>query len=484
MNKPNIVDEQGYFWWRDEKYPSNQFAPEQHVTGWLKISGNGEVRLELDGVLPTGKHPLAQITDNFSRKQPFRSIQGITKKTGKRVLLIDALGVGGQFNSSRFSFEKYIATMCLVGDVDLPRKGDIPRFSAVEVDMTGFENWLHLGTLGLKHTRRAMTLRSEVTRDVVFSTPVGKLTFEKHTEVVEPNGLHRFEAKVREYMTLTFQHKKALSAEQVREEFGAMQDLMTLLTDSHYSLAWPVVKIARTKRLFNFYFRRLGSSALPPELHELSTNFVQLQECFGELYAAWRSKRDEFGAGFYSYLSTKRDVNLYVENHFTNLVQGMESFHRTKYGSEQPAGPLQEKITRILNGVELEKDRRWLAGKLRHAAEPSLEERLHKIFETLPLGIEIDRLRSFAKSCADIRNDLAHFGGQRTRERSADFLLELSRKNDALGFFYHMTLLREIGLSDQMIKEWLKPGIATMRARTALAETGILDRNATPEKLL
>ncbi|WP_175944883.1 HEPN domain-containing protein [Burkholderia pyrrocinia] len=478
MDKSNIVDEQGYFWWRDEEYPSIQFAPEQHVTGWLKISKDGEVRLELDGVLPTGKHPLEQITDNLSRKQPRRSIQGITKKTGKRVLLIDAVGVGGQFNSNRFSFEKYIATMCLVGEVDLPRKSDVPRFSAIEVDLTGFENWLRLGTLDFKHTRRTMTLKSETVRDVIFNTSVGKLTFEKHTEVVEPNGMHRFEAKVREYMTLTFQHKKALSAEQVRDEFGAMQDLMTLLANSHYALAWPVVRIARTKRVFNFYYRRIGSSASPPELHELPTNFVQLKECFGDLYAAWRIKRDEFGAGFYSYLSTKRDVNLYVENHFANLVQGMEYFHRTKYGSVQPEGPLQEKVARILGAVKSTRDRKWLARKLQHAAEPSLEERLSEIFTLLPLDLDSDRLRSFAKSCADIRNDLAHFGGQRTRERSADFLLELSRKNDALGFFYHMTLLREIGLSDQIIKDWLKPGIATMRARAALVETGILDRNA------
>ncbi|CAJ6472579.1 metal-dependent hydrolase [Burkholderia pseudomallei] len=478
MDKANIVDEQGYFWWRDEKYPSAQFAPEQHVTGWLKISGNGEIRLELDGVLPTGKHPLEQITDNLSRKLPFRSIQGITKKTGKRVLLIDAVGVGGQFNSNRFSFEKYIATMCLVGDIDLPRKADVPRFSAVEVDLTGFENWLHLGTLDVKNTRRTMTLKSEVVRDVVFNTSVGRLTFEKHTEVVEPNGLHRFEAKVREYMTLTFQHKKALAPDQVRDEFGAMQDLMTLLTNSHYALAWPVVRISRTKKFFNFYFRRIGSSASPPELHELPINFVQLQGSFGGVYEAWRIKRDEFGAGFYSYLSTKRDVNLYVENHLANLVQGLEYFHRTKYGSVQPDGPLLEKITRILDGVESTKDRKWLAGRLRHAAEPSLEERLNEIFVTLPLDIDGNRLRLFAKSCADIRNDLAHFGGQRTRERSADFLLELSRKSVALGFFYHMTLLREIGLSDQLIKEWLRPGIATMRARAALVESGILDKSA------
>lgn len=477
MGKNHILDEQGYFWWRDETYPDSQFAPEKHVTGWLKIAEDGEIRLELDGVLPTSQHPIEQIIVNSSTRRPPRAIQGITKKTGRKVLLIDAIPNGGKFNSSRFSFERYFATMCLVGDTEFTRNGKIPSFSEMDIDLTGFENWLRFGTLDVTRTKRVTKLKSDEVRDVVYTTKVGKLTFAKHTEVAESSGLHRFEAKVRECMTLTLKPKAAFSAEQVRDEFGALQDLMTLLTNSHFSLAWPTVQIARTKKLFTFYFRRLTSSASPPELHELPTNFIQLRECFGDLYAAWRTKREAFGAGFYSYLSTRRDVDLYVENRFINLAQGMESFHRTKHGSVQPGSALQAKITRILEGVALTKDKTWLERQLRHAAEPSLEHRLFELFEALPFEIEADHLRTFAKTCADIRNDLAHFGGQRMREKSANFLQELSWKNEALGFFYHMTLLHEIGLSDESIKAWLMPGLATMRARAAMVEVGIMDRD-------
>jgi hypothetical protein len=311
----------------------------------------------------------------------------------------------------------------------------------------------------------------------VYNTEVGRLTFTKHTDVVEPNGLHRFEAKVREFMTLSFRKRSALSPQQVREEFGALQDLMTLLTDSHFSLAWPSVQISGSKKRFTFYFRRLISGASPPELHELCTNFVQLKESLGEIYAAWRTKRDEFGPGFYSYLSTRRDVNLYVENRFSNLAQGMEFFHRTKHGSEQPGSALQEKIDRILAGVTLEKDRKWLERRLQYAGEPTLEQRLCAMFEVLPFEIDAQRLKSFAKVCADIRNDLVHLGGQRTREKSADFLQDLSWKADVLGFFYHMTLFKEIGLSDESIKAWLMPGLASMRARAAMVEVGLMSRD-------
>nr|WP_144161551.1 HEPN domain-containing protein [Paraburkholderia sp. BCC1885] len=114
---------------------------------------------------------------------------------------------------------------------------------------------------------------------------------------------------------------------------------------------------------------------------------------------------------------------------------------------------------------------------MRYAAEPTLEQRLCATFEALPFGIDIQRLGSFAKACANIRNDLVHFGGQRTREQSADFLRELSWKADALGFFYHMTLLKEIGLSDESVKAWLMPGLATMKARAAMVEVGLMDRD-------
>lgn len=477
MDSSTTLDEQGYFWWREEKYPNDHFAPENHVTGWLKISINGEIRLELDGVLPSDEHPLTRIAGNRSAGHVPRMIQGVTKDTGKRVLLLDAVGNGGRFNSNSFSFERYSATMCLIGNSDFPKRRASPLFSTMEIDLTGFENWLLLGTLDLRRTRRSVTLRMDEARDIVFNTPAGKLVLEKHTEVIEPNGLHRFEAKVREFMTLVVRKTPAMTSEQIRTEYTAIQDLLTLLTDSHYSLAWPAVQISGSKKYYSFVFRRLGSSANPPGIHDMSLHLPKIKEKFGEMYAAWRIKREEFGAGFYSYLSTRRDIKLYVENQFINLVQGLESFHRTKYGSTIPASSLQAKIDRILGDVKLEKDRTWLERKLRHSAEPTLEERLFVLVKSLPFRMGEDQIRTFVAACAHLRNDLAHFGGQRTRQSSADFLQEISTKSDALGFFYHMLLLREIGLEDRLINDWLKPGLASMRARAALAKAGFTGKN-------
>jgi hypothetical protein len=40
-----------------------------------------------------------------------------------------------------------------------------------------------------------------------------------------------------------------------------------------------------------------------------------------------------------------------------------------------------------------------------------------------------------------------------------------------------MLLLREIGLDDRLIHDWLKPGLASMGARAALAKAGFTGKH-------
>ena len=43
-----------------------------------------------------------------------------------------------------------------------------------------------------------------------------------------------------------------------------------------------------------------------------------------------KTKREEFGPGFYLYLGTRRGMALYAEHSFVNLIWGLEAFHRKK----------------------------------------------------------------------------------------------------------------------------------------------------------
>jgi hypothetical protein len=474
--EPTILEHRGYFWWWDEPILKGNFAPENHVTGLLSIQQDGSSKLELDGEFPSSDHILTKLANRNQSNPRERTIQGIFKETGQHVLLLDAVEDGGVFNSNRFSYERYFATRCLISDYEFPKTNLGVRFSEMQVKLTGLEEWLRLGSISVNRTRRSISAKQRTQKDISYDLNDGSLSLEHFTSGPYPGKRRTHKLELREFITLIFRPKKSMSAGDVQTEFQSLQDLFTLLTDSHYSLEWPTVSPVRSKKRYTLYFQRSVSSATAPNWHETPTNFAQLKPHFGKIVDTWREKRAFFGAGFYSYLGTRRDVTLYVENRFTNLVGGMEAFHRVKSPTTESSTNLDAKISRILEDVKLAKDRRWLAKILDHKNEPALEQRIFENIRDLPLGLDEDRLRRFSTDCASRRNEIAHFMGERQQGNRTNFIVDLSKKNDALGFFYHVILLREIGVSDDTLRWWLYEGFRSFRFKYFLVEVGLLDK--------
>jgi len=363
--------------------------------------------------------------------------------------------------------------MCLFGKNSFPKKTTPLHFSRFEIDLSGFEEWLQLGGLQVEHTKRSLSLKSKNVKDIVFDTDAGRLMISHHTEVPEGRSVYLSQLTVKEVNILSLKPRRAFSPEAVRREFAVLQDLMILLTDTHYSLSWPVVQISRTKSAFTFYFRRIASSATSPRFFDMPTSFPQLEDKFGQIFSSWRTKREEFGSGFHAYISTNRDISFYAEGKFMALIQGLESFHRSKSGVAKLNNRLRAKIDRILGDVKLTKDKIWLERTLRHSAEPRLSDRLVEILTSLPLGLEQGRIEKFAQECAAIRNDLAHFGGQKTRKESANYLQEIVEKSQALSLLYQMALWREIGIDDAQLL-LIFSGFGAHRRKHTLATVQLL----------
>jgi hypothetical protein len=51
---------------------------------------------------------------------------------------------------------------------------------------------------------------------------------------------------------------------------------------------------------------------------------------------------------------------------------------------------------------------------------------------------------------------------------------DVSKKNEALSIIYHMIILHEIGIDENMIREWLYT--RSFSAKPYLVEAGLLDR--------
>lgn len=474
MESP-IVDEQGYFWWADADIPAGHFAPKEHVGGRLVIAADGTTRLELDGLLPSELHLFQRLFPRDETVRVPRAIRGLLKRSGDHVLLLDAVGNGGSFSTNRFSYERYLATICLVGRSPFSALKRELRFSLIEIDLEGFEQWLQLGNIKLENSRRSVTAKNANQKKSEFLTNIGKITLNYRTESTANDSMWTYEVKLKEIATLSFRPEKACNGEDMRNFFSSLQDLMIVLTDAEQALQWPDVRVSRTKKNYRMYFfRRATASKTKLSWHELPTNFPRIERRFGEIFEQWQNKREKFGAGIHSFSSTRRGFPMYIESKFLTLSTGLEALHRAKNDDSQQSPALQEKIKRIIEKIDRPKDRKWLESALRHKGEPSLEERLVSLFSDLPISLQGERVRDFSKKCAQLRNDLAHFAGNRGRKDNANFLVEVNALNFTLSTLYHLVILREIGIDDAMLRYWMTEQPGASKRRGGLADVALI----------
>lgn len=468
------LEERGYFWWRNEPTPEGHFAPDSAVTGVLSIDEDGRVELELDGVLFTEEEALAAVLGELGPIPPDKAIQGILKGSGYCVVLTGIWSNGGRGSTNGISFQRFSALSCLVGSSPPPL--GVLRFRKLEIDLKGLESWLRLGSISFNRTKSRLS--STYRRPKNLSYPAGDGALSIKYDITAPYfGTRKSELSLSESAALCFTTKKSWPLLEMRDLYGVIEDLFILLTDSECCLEWPLLKLWGSKNSYRYYFLRNRSAAPAPDWHECWTNFVQLKDNFGAIFSSWRTQREIFGPGFYLYLGTRRGMQLYAEHRFVNLMWGIESLHRRSAPESALPTNLEKKIQRILDGVEKKRDRCWLEGKLKHAQEPNLAQRMYETLKELPFAFDESLLRSFCGSCASARNDISHFGGVRHDEGYEELLTSLDSKSDAISLLYHALLLHKIGVDKKILRWWMFEGFRSYGIKESLADTGLLASN-------
>jgi ApeA N-terminal domain 1 len=429
------------------------------------------VTVQLDGMLPR-QHRKPFHTNSRAEFQALRArrIRGVLRGSGRGVLLFDLAQAGAVHSSYAVSTEGFSATQCLISETQFDGRIKQPAFSYIDADLKGFEEWLWTRALQIKYGKALSTARYRRPKQITYRLRAGRLTLEQHL-----NGTSQGHTDITwsENAYLRFRPGKAFGMGAAIEWHRWTQDLMILLTDSDYCLEWP--KVRWGKHDCTLYFRRLASKAERPHLHECPTNFPKIGESFGTLFEKWLRVRDTYGPGVYLYLGTRRGVQLYTENQFIMLISGLESFHRTKYGDD-PLPSATEKVERIASQITAGKDRRWAKNRLRLAILPNLEDRIFEAVNALALGFDKERLKNFAKDCAKLRNDLAHYGGNRSKTTGySDFISSVIKKNNALGPLCHAIALTEIGLDPAAVRAWAVESPPAFRRNWYFAEVGLID---------
>lgn len=469
------LEERGHFWWDDEAV-SQAEDPTTTITGLLRISDEGVIDLELDATLPSGQHPFAAFV---GRKPAGKFIRGILKGSSTYVLLSDLQKNGGEVRSHGVSYENYRAARCLVGDRDMTRAAQLSRFKRLEISLKGFDRWLWLNSIDITRNETELTAKYLKPDDLTFAIEGGRLSV--HYDVTGPWGPQKTgTARLEESASLIFTSDDHFQFERLRDLHGYVSDLLLLLTGSNFNVDWPTISTTEQGQgSCTLYFQRAKCDPGSPKVHECWVLFPKVRHLFGELFANWSAKREEYRLGFALYLATRRGLPLYIEHRFMSLVWGIESFHRRKFPDTSTSAKLVKKIERILRDLKLAKDRKWLANRLKDAHEPPLESRIVQVFSDLDIGLDEDFLMQFATECAARRNDISHFGGQRGQGDYQEFMLDLRNKSEALSYLYHALLLKEIGLDEAVLRNAIDNGGLSFRIRTALEQARL--RKPLPE---
>jgi hypothetical protein len=485
----SVREMHGYFWWLGEETPEGRFAPTTAVPGTLMISEDGLAKLTLTGSLIQSS--FLQL-DTATKRHADMHLDALAGKTivGKvdddmRCVYLQQVVYqeGGRTLDHRL-LENYRAAICLVGESTTPLPPDAFTFSRLSIELTGLEEWRRHDALRVDAAKTEGERQSQVVSYTAEQWEYGidegsvSLRTDVHCTALHDIGTQKISFEQHDW--IDYAPSTSQSPEELKQEFGYIEELLALLSGSYYALKWPQISTNRSSRVdaYTLYFHRRTEKLPPPEAWELWTFFPQVRDSFGTIYGNWRKKRREHGAGFYLHLAALRNSSMYVEHRFVNLVWGIESLHRSLFplakGPSSDKAIIKSLLTNLAEHLK-PKQAKWLEKQFERSTEPTLQDRIVETFKTLPWQIEIKTLREFAKRCQDRRNDISHFGGPRKEKNESYevFLQDLIQLSAALSRLYHAALLKEIGVEDPTVRSTLFDMPVNFRIRQEFERVGL-----------
>ena len=484
----NVIEARGQFWWFGEQGRTSSL--EQSVHGLLTISDEGHISLQLEGPLWL-ENPNTSWGWDASRWLPAnKRIIGRLGKFGDEghVLLHELFRTDFSL-ANEPARQSYDAGLCFKHDHGFPSNFDLVSFHTLRIELVGLEEWLRLESIDVGEAvydgnQVEFTVKWDRV-EIGYTTLRAKVSIENL--VLGNSSIRLFptpvaSANIRQTNWLVYEPKEQLSLAEFQTSFRRVEEVIALLLGRYFRLDWPnlVAKFGEFEDWFTLYWKRGPRQETAPSVYFMMTMFPLIREDFGKMLDAWETGTARYGAGYDLYMASMQEPLPYPEHQFVNLVWATESLTR---GWQRDAGESpnverrKKRIEDILSRFSPEGDkklREWLAGRLKYAYEPTLENRIVETFQRLPFAIDAGKLRAFAERCARRRNDISHEGGRRPGEDVEVFRTELRELAEALRYLFHALLLHEIGLSqDLLLKALTRGGIGSMNVVPALRAVGI-----------
>lgn len=395
-------------WW----IPSN---PEIQVSGLLKFSSSTGIRLELIGSLQEHSKVNCPI------------ILGVTQ--GKLITLYGSKVSDSRSSAPGFESEKYTVKTAFIGaHFSAP---DEIKFNRVAVEYSYLADWADLPVIKRQeeleednYNVRGFNFSYIRPEPIRGNTNQGilSLVYTWHNSgqpfQIDFSQSAMFEIKSQEHFSFD---------EWMTKIIFPLQNFITLATNrpnsvtrvlafSHYGIRATDDNPHFTKQDISIevIYRSVYTEARQDNRllsDDLLFQFKDIKETFGDTMTRWLAIAAELDSVCNLFFSTRYSQRMYQENHFLNIVQAAESYHRRRrFNRVLPKEEHEKRISRIIDNA-LEEDKEWLKQKLSFSNEPSLKERLIDLRQETSeiISLLITDENSFIKQVRDTRNYLTHY---------------------------------------------------------------------------
>lgn len=440
-----IIDEIGFFEWDGEE-------TEKPAPGHLTIGDNGKITLEMHAKLGGD----AVFPDIFSwTPVENKTIRGKLKYTGRSVLLTE-LKVRASYLDQDI-FYNFIAERCFVSGSPL----NLDQLVGLSLPLHDLEEWYLAGDIKMsERSEDIWSLSVEKKQDILWPLTQGTLGLKNHITGSYPNNRSQ---NVNVTLGACFEYvlHEVTTAEVLLNWLKGFQEFISLVINATYAFKWPEFLWVESSETLHAkcYFPWSSLSENNVTVGKYALPFEQIKDRFGSLLDKWLLKRAALGPGIHLYLGTVRNRHLYLEHQFVNMIWGLEALSRRNELSLPLEVPDEQaaKGQRTLQAIEdidtfETKESRQLKSQAAHTTKRRLADRLYDVLAPVAIDIDSDRLRKFCTKCAGLRNDLSHYGGERSPGDYDAFIQDIHPRMKALRQLYRLIILDIISVEHSLLR--------------------------------
>lgn len=439
----------GYFW-----LPSEE---DKKVPGILLISSNGDIKLEILGIL--------QVEQNSEKSEYEIPIICGNVENKNYITLEDSFYVlEGSPCPDMISKSKIVSNYAYFG-ISIKEKDSLV-FDKFSFSLDGLSDWI--GRINIENTSaqhgKPIEIKYLPQNKIEYNLLNGdKLIFNFPYFLSRPS---RFDIQVSQEVGVNLISNKKKSLEDFIELSWKLINFFSFAVNDTLSITDVKVSSKDITRKYNekTYPIDIETIYKSTNISEQKTTFYNhdMLFCFDDIENTFELKIQNWLENYQTieptmnlYFSVKQGNHSYLESEFLFLIQALETYHRRvsneKYMDDEKYKSLLNKMIKCCS----QEHKNWIEGKLKFGNEISLRTRIKKIIEPFKdlIGTSKERKCLIGK-IVDTRNYLTHYNEDLSQNAMVGF--ELRKLNQNLEGLLELSLLKELKFTDIEIDKIFK----------------------------